>query len=328
MTATFGGRTLLIGLGGIGVGYDLESHEADRSSPGSRTLRTHAAAVQECPTTVLVGGVDPREARRTEFEAAFGVPSWASIDEVPATDVEIVVVATPTETHAPVTAQALTTFSPRLLLCEKPVGTSAAETRSILALAQQRQTTVVVNYFRNYLPAVREVREMIHRGDFGDLLGGSVIYSHGLRRNGSHFVAMLLWLIGDGKVCGQADLGPRTEDPAFTISFGVAAVNFTSIRDGLVRAAEICLGFSRGLLRFTSGGRVISWSEIDADTRADFPSYSEVRWERRDDMSRCQLPVYEWLTSPNLVPSDIAEHLRVALRTQELVDEVTRDAGQ
>lgn len=327
MTTTFGGRTLLIGLGAIAVGYDLESREGDTSSPAGRAIRTHATAIQECPATSLVGGIDPCEARRSEFEAAFRVPSWESLDEVPAMDADIVVVATPTETHERVTAQALTAFSPRLLLCEKPIGASAAETRNILAMAERCDTTVVVNYFRHHLPALRDVREMVRRGDFGDLLGGSVLYSHGLRRNGSHFVALLLWLFGDVQMCQRTDLEVKGDDPAFTLSFEGAAIEFSSLGQGPVRAAEICLGFSRGLLRLASGGRVISWAEVDGRARVDRPAYGEIQWERFDDMQRCQLPVYEWLTSSNFVPSDVAEHLWNALRTQDLVDEVTGVTG-
>ena len=329
MTAPSESRTLLVGLGGIGVGYDLTSlaHD-DASARAGSMVRTHAAAIQTCVATALVGGVDPCGERRAEFEAAFQAPSWASLEEVPPVQVDIVVVATPTSTHREVAAQALSIFSPRLLLCEKPVGTSAADTRSIVAMAEHHGTAMVVNYFRHYLPAVRDIRDTIRRGQFGAFTGGSVLYSHGLRRNGSHFVALLLWLLGDAQVCQRALPCAPSQDPGFTLCFDGAAVGFSSVGVGPARAAEICLGFSRGLLRINSGGRIVSWAGIDDDAGAESPTYSEVRWERGDDMLRCQLPVYEWLTSPNLNPSDVAEDISVALRTQEIVDEVTRGTRQ
>jgi predicted dehydrogenase len=329
MTPPYAGRTLLVGLGGIGVGYDLAaSADDDAGARAGDTIRTHAAAIQACAATVLVGGVDPCGERRAEFEAAFHAPAWASLNDTPAIDIDIVVVATPTSTHREVTTQALSRFSPRLLVCEKPVGTSAADTRSIVAMAEHHGTTMVVNYFRRYLPALRDLKEAIRRGEFGVFSGGSVLYSHGLRRNGSHFVALLLWLVGDAQVRQRAVADDPSEDPGFALCFDDATVGFSSLGHGAVRAAEICLGFSRGLLRITSGGRMVSWAGVHDDPGADAPAYSEVWWERGDDMLRCQLPVYEWLTSPDLKPSDVSEDVSVAVRTQEIVDEVTRGTGQ
>lgn len=329
MTARNGGRTLLVGLGGIGVGYDLASRATGKADVrAGTTVRTHAAAIDQCAATTLVGGIDPCEQRRIEFEAAVQAPSWASIEEVPTMGVDILVLATPTETHREIAAQALAAFSPRFLLCEKPVGASAAETRSILAMAERYGTTLVVNYFRHHLPTVRDVRDRLRDGEFGELSGGSVLYSHGLRRNGSHFIALLLWLLGNAQVTRGSDPAAHVEDPSFALGFGETAVSFSSLGHGRVRAAELCLGFSRGLLRIASGGRTVSWSAVDDGVCVDTPLYSELRWARDDDMLRCQLPTYEWLTSPELKSSDIEEGVHVAVRTQEIVDEVTRGTGQ
>lgn len=327
MTATYGGRTLLVGLGGIGMGYDLASGAVgDAGVRAGTTIHTHAAAIMECAATELIGGVDPCEGRRLEFESAFQAPAWASISEIPESAVDIVVIATPTETHREVTAQALTAFSPGLLLCEKPVGASADDTRNILSMAEQHGTVVIVNYFRHYLPVFRDVREELRRGNFGQLSGGSVLYSHGLRRNGSHFVALLLWMFGDAQVCVRVARDAMNEDPGFALCFGEAEVSFSSIGHQQVRAAEIFLGFSRGLLSITSGGRAITWAEVDDGGYAHSPSYGEVQWQRWDDMLRCQLPVYQWLTTSSLSPSEVAEDISVAMRTQEIIDEVTRGA--
>lgn len=325
MTTPHRGRTLLIGLGGIGMGYDLAPRT---NGQAGHTVRTHAAAIHECAATTLIGGIDPSEQRRIEFEAAFQAPSWASIDGVPDTKVDILVIATPTETHKEVIAQAIEKFSPRLLLCEKPVGSSAAEKRSILTMAQERDATLVVNYFRHHLPTMRDVRGRLLSGDFGEFSGGSVLYSHGLRRNGSHFIALLLWLLGDAEVTRRFGPNAYIEDPSFTLRFGDPVVGFSAVGHGRVRAAEICLGFSRGLLRINSGGRMVSWAGVDDDAAADSATYGEVRWEREEDMLRCQLPIYEWLTSPDLKSRDVEEGTRVALHTQEIVDEVTRGTGQ
>ena len=322
MSTPHGGPTLLVGLGGIGMGYDYiaDVRESGRG-PVEHPVRTHAAAISACKAMELVGGLDPHPDRRAEFASAFGRPAWASLDEIPALDVQTLVLAVPTSIHVEVAEQALAALSPRLLLCEKPAGMTGEDTRAILSAAERTGTALVVNYFRPYLPAFRHVRRLLVSGALGELVGGSVLYSHGLRRNGSHFVALCLWLFGDVDVSRRLEVNERTNDPTFELRSGEANLTFSSLGHGDVRAAELCLGFSEGLLRMDSGGYAISWTQLDPEAKR--PSYGRRlvhEWE--GDMLRCQLPIYEWFTSPDCTRQEIAENNRVALRTQEIIDEV------
>ena len=323
MTSLRGGPTLLVGLGGIGMGYDLITPDDDQGQSLVRpTVRTHAAAISACDSMELVGGLDPRPERRAEFERAFGRPAWPSFDEIPDMEIETLVLAVPTSRHVEVVSDALTTLSPRLLLCEKPAGMTAADTRAILSAAELKGTTVIVNYFRHYLPTFRKVRDLLLSGAFGELSGGSVLYSHGLRRNGSHFVALLLWLFGDVDVSRRVKVDGTTLDPVFELGIGQANLTFASLGHGNVRAAEIFLGFSRGLLRIHGGGSLITWSEVDQTATNEAPSYSWLKQEWEYDMFKCQLPIYEHLASADSIFQVSVENIRVALRTQEIIAEI------
>lgn len=326
MKGSLGGRTLLVGLGDIGMGYDLISESAPTGT--SRTsVRTHASAIAACTATELVCGVDPSPDRRRRFQAAFNASARASVEGLSGIQVDMAVVAVPTASHVDVAITVMNTCAPRLLLCEKPVGMSASEARAILAEAQQRGITVAVNYFRHYLPSLREVRNRVESGYFGELLGGNVLYSHGLQRNGSHFVALLLWLFGDAVVNRGPARNDSVSDPGFALTLGKASVDFSSLGNGRVRAAEICLGFSQGMLRITNGGREISWSPLEDEAESMSAVYTRREWELCDDMSACQLPIYEWLTSPSVSQSEIDENVSIAIRTQEVIDMVMADAG-
>ena len=243
------------------------------------------------------------------------------MDEIPAIDIQTLVLAVPTSRHVEVAEQALAALSPQLLLCEKPAGMTGADTRTILVAAEQTGTAVITNYFRHYLQAFRDVRRLLVSGAFGELVGGSLLYSHGLRRNGSHFVALCIWLFGDVNVSRRLEVNEQTNDPTFELRIGEAIVTFSSLGHGDVRAAELCLGFSEGLLRIDSGGHAISWSQLNPTAKR--PSYGRRlvhEWE--GDMLRCQLPIYEWFTSPDCTRQEIADNNRVALRTQEIIDEI------
>jgi hypothetical protein len=86
--ATTTKSVLLIGLGNVGVGFDLSD---------SRKVLSHARAFSRHPYFNLAAGVDTDAERRRRFEAAYGVPSF---DDVGAATREVspdvVVVATPT----------------------------------------------------------------------------------------------------------------------------------------------------------------------------------------------------------------------------------------
>jgi hypothetical protein len=309
------------------MGYDLvaDGNSQQRVGLGS-TIRTHASAISACVATELLGAVDPRPEQRATFESTFKRPSWATLEEVPKTGTEIVVLAVPTDLHVQVATRALTLFSPRILICEKPAGLTAADSQAIFAAANKKRTSVIVNYFRHYLPNLRHVRHQIRSGCFGELLGGTVLYSHGLRRNGSHSVALLLWLMGDASVLGRIEGVVRSSDPSFAVKVGGAVVNFGSLGHGSVRAGELCLGFSRGLLRIASGGLEISWAQLDSSQGTSSPSYSRANWELLDDMGKCQLPLYDFITSNGNLQQESFESTSIALGTQELLDEILNEA--
>lgn len=323
-----GEGVLIVGLGDIGLNYDLVAEENDpRRTKVGPTIRTHAAAVSACDATRLVGGVDPHPEQRVKFESAFGRPTWSRFDEVPRKGIEIVVIAVPTDLHLEVATSAIANFSPRLLVCEKPVGRTSADTRALFAAAHEKQTAVVVNYFRHYLPNLRRVREQLRGARFGELLGGTVLYSHGLRRNGSHFIALLLWLFGEAAFIGRIEMADPASDPSFALKVGTAAVNYSSIGHGSVRSGELCLGFTQGLLRISSGGSKISWSTVDRPRATLTPSYSTDSWELLDDLHDCQLPLYRQVTLHAETRQESLESMSVALRTQELMDEILNETS-
>jgi len=81
---------LIVGLGRIGVGYDLGLDPA-------RYVYSHARAFSLHPGFTLQAAVDPDATHRRAFEEAYGCPSHASIeDALRAHDPQVIVSAVPT----------------------------------------------------------------------------------------------------------------------------------------------------------------------------------------------------------------------------------------
>jgi predicted dehydrogenase len=85
---------LLVGLGAIAMGYDLEM-------PASGMVLTHAKAFSQHPDFRLAGGVDADPVRCALFETHYGAPAGTDLAGALATTrPDVVVIAVPTAAHA------------------------------------------------------------------------------------------------------------------------------------------------------------------------------------------------------------------------------------
>ena len=111
---------MVIGLGQIGMGYDLEA--------GTDHVRTHARAFHQHPAFQLVGGVDSVSERCQLFESYYGCASYTDAETaLLRTCPDIVAIATPTHCHADVLRSVLKLSEPKAILAEKPLSTDIKE---------------------------------------------------------------------------------------------------------------------------------------------------------------------------------------------------------
>jgi predicted dehydrogenase len=81
--------------------------------------------------------------------------------------IDAVAIATPVATHYDFARRALE--SGKHVLVEKPLAASVAEAESLIRIAAQRNLTLMVNHTFIYTGAVRKMKEIVARGDLGDL---------------------------------------------------------------------------------------------------------------------------------------------------------------
>lgn len=81
--------------------------------------------------------------------------------------VEAVAIATPPATHAPLVRRAL--LAGKHVLVEKPLAIRVSEAEELVALAEQRNLTLMPGHTFVYSPAVNKVRELIATGAVGDV---------------------------------------------------------------------------------------------------------------------------------------------------------------
>lgn len=145
-------RVLLVGAGRAGMVH----------------ARNFAAGV---PGARLVGVADPSQAAREGAVTELGDETRSFADPVAAAaddEVDAVVIASPTFTHADVAVRALE--AGKHVLCEKPLASTLEGAERIVAADEQAGGTLVMAFMRRFDAGFRRVAERIAAGDIGEPL--------------------------------------------------------------------------------------------------------------------------------------------------------------
>lgn len=160
--------------------------------------------------------------------AAFGVPNayddWQQM--LDAHTFDLICVATPTVTHAPMTLAALQAGAH--VLCEKPMAMTSAEAKTMLDEAERLERLHMIDHELRFNPNRRKVKSLIDEGFIGELRHANIanitsgwgnpasrskddwwsLESEGggrLGANGSHQIDLIRWWFGEvASVSAQA----------------------------------------------------------------------------------------------------------------------------
>lgn len=154
------------------------------------------------------------------------VPLFAHHDELLATDVQAVLVATPVPTHHGVARAAL--LAGKDVFVEKPLAFGVTEAQDLVETASKHERVLMVGHLLMYQPAIAWIHAHLHSGALGQLvslhqdrlnLGTARSAENALWSLGVHDVAVLVHLIGAAptslQVVGQRVLQPGIEDDVY-----------------------------------------------------------------------------------------------------------------
>lgn len=139
-----------------------------------RMGRNHLRVLRESPRFELCAVVDPSP---KVDAAAIGVPVYRALADVPPTSFDCAIIATATATHFEVASQ-LCDLGKHMLV-EKPLCSTFALTRELLAHAEAKGVKLAVGHVERFNPAVRKLREVIAQGWLGTPIHFSVTRAGG-----------------------------------------------------------------------------------------------------------------------------------------------------
>jgi predicted dehydrogenase len=143
----------MIKIGLIGVGY---------WGPNLARVLNQSA---EC-TFYACCDIDMRKLDKTMRQYPT-LKGFSEVDEMLASDVDAVVIATPISTHYDLARRALE--AGKHVMVEKPLAHASSLARKLVASAEGRRLTLFTGHTFIYSPAVRMVKKLIQSGELGDI---------------------------------------------------------------------------------------------------------------------------------------------------------------
>ena len=204
-------NVLLIGLGKIAYKYDLSLDQ-----PNEYFSVTHLSAARKAGFQTI-GGIDTNVDARILFQKHTGIPAWANISQIPkSTRIDVVVICTPPESHLGAILEVFHSFSPKVIICEKPFAGNGHHSRQIIEKCKSQMAALFVNYTRQFSQGFTNFQQFINAEDFRK---GCFYYNYGLQNSGSHYLRMILELLGVPESVERALTKGEALNPQFTLRY-------------------------------------------------------------------------------------------------------------
>jgi predicted dehydrogenase len=243
----------------------------------------HIPALKELDDTVVIGGYDAEPTQRAAWREATGTPAFAGVEELLETKPDVVIVATPPDSHADLCVQALGAGAH--VIVEKPFVTNAAEADRVLSAATAAGRSVAVNHQYRVKPIFSALEDAIRSERYGKLAfcqlwqlmnqapwEDRAAWRAGMARRtllegGVHLVDLMTLFFGElpRAVSAQHSAGFHTDAEADAVQ--LVTMEFSGGRLGQITIDRLCRGGTRYLetradcerasLRASLGGRAL-----------------------------------------------------------------------
>jgi predicted dehydrogenase len=179
-------NVLLIGLGNIGLMYDYRKPK--------KFILSHARAFDAHKDFKLVGGVDIEKTKKRKLNKIYKIPFFTNIKTaIKKTLPDIVVISTPTINNLKIIKNIFSYYKPKIIILEKPIAYSMDEAKKIMSVCRNNKCDIFVNYPRIINGTANLVKHLIKNKKN---IICNILYSKGLKHNGSHFFNFIEFIFG------------------------------------------------------------------------------------------------------------------------------------
>lgn len=315
-------RAAIIGCGGIGYRYDRDRRQAG--------ALTHFTALEQAADFELVAICDSNAATREEIGVQYGKRVYGQYQELLAGErgLDVVVVATPDESHEPI-LRALLQYRPRLVFAEKPLALSPAVVCQLVAEYRRAGIGLAVNFYRRYTKELQELKQLLDAGALGRVQAVTVYYSRGFYHNCCHFIDLLAWYFGrPEEVFGLGQRpGLSANDPTRELLLlypGGLEMRLIGLPTSQLLTYEVDIFASQGRARILHQGTLELYTVVPNRIWPDFQQY-ELREARKIDFAGALPAAVEnikgWLESRQALLSP-GENSSLVFEFAEMIKEI------
>src|SRR5688572_16379492 len=208
--------------------------------------KIHGANIAKHPRAELTYIYDTYPAAAEELAAKLGAKVASSPEEIWASNVDAILIASSTNTHADLLSGAMQAGKP--IYCEKPIDLDINRVKAVVQQAQQANLPILVGFSRRFDPNHLGIRSALQNGEIGKLemmhitardpkppaLSYVKVSGGQYRDQTIHFFDMLRWL--------------ANEDPVEVFAAGAALVDPAIGEAGDVDTSMLILRFPSGAL--------------------------------------------------------------------------------
>jgi len=268
-------RAAIIGCGGIGFRYDQGRQVAG--------ALTHFTAFEQSDDFELVAICDTDAGTREQIADQHGKRVYGDYREMLAQEksLDVVVVATPDETHEPI-LQVLAQYRPRLVFAEKPLALSPEAVTRLVEQYRQQGIGLVVNFYRRYTKELQELKILLDSGELGEVQAITVYYSRGFFHNCCHFIDLLCWYFGRPVEVFGLGMKPglTDNDPTRNLLFcypGGLEMRLVGLPTSQLLTYEVDILASQGRARILHQGKIEIYKVAPNRTWPEFLQYELIQ---------------------------------------------------
>ena len=159
---------------------------------------THAGAYNAIKETEIAAVADINKDRLNTFSKRWGVKSiYEDYKEMlEKEELDIVSVTANTAMHCEITIEAAKS-GVKAIFCEKPIATCLEEADEMIKASDRKRVKLIINHTRRWDPCYQKAKEVINKGEIGDLTSITGYFTSGLLIMGTHVFDLFRFFLGD-----------------------------------------------------------------------------------------------------------------------------------
>ena len=177
-------KTIIIGLGNIGMLYDIGINSKE-------IYYSHTKSLINLGAFQLLCGVDVSAKNRNLLKKKYKLPVEKNIElSLKKYKPELVVISTSGKSHLEIVKQVAKFKYVKFIVLEKPGGQSNFELKLIYKICEKNNIKIVLNYFRLFDPYFLNIAKQLSNKS----LEAVINYKRGVRNNCTHFLSFLFFV--------------------------------------------------------------------------------------------------------------------------------------